>query len=97
MNPDVDDYETKVGETIRDVAGRVADVANKPDSRHATTNDADLQQQATNTSLRRMTGSGMGLGKEETQTSFASKGQESSGAELRRKMKSRAESKREDT
>jgi aquaporin related protein len=30
VNPNVDDYETKVGETIRDVAGRVADISNVP-------------------------------------------------------------------
>jgi len=30
VNPDVDDYETKVGETIRDVASRVADISNNP-------------------------------------------------------------------
>jgi len=28
VNPNVDDYETKVGETIRDVASRVADTSN---------------------------------------------------------------------
>ncbi|KAH6861974.1 aquaporin-like protein [Alternaria alternata] len=30
VNPNVDDYETKVGETIRDVASRVADMSNVP-------------------------------------------------------------------
>jgi len=33
VNPNVDDYETKVGETIRDVASRVADISNVPGTR----------------------------------------------------------------
>ena len=33
VNPYVDDYETKVGETIRDVASRVADISNVPGTR----------------------------------------------------------------